>query len=208
MTGVFLADDHPMIQTAMESLLRGTGHTIAGRATSAPEAIAGIGRSKADVLILDVQMPGGSGIHVLRELRKSGDGRPVVLLTAAVSDEALREALALKTNGILLKTSDPALLIRCIDEVAAGGTWFDPAIGDRIAKFSGGPASHRKLSERECELVRLVRQGLKNREIAERLSITEGTVKVYLHGIFDKVGVNTRTELAAKAEQLVGSQLS
>src|SRR5205823_483162 len=108
---IFLADDHPMIQTALEALLDGTGRTIVGRATSGAEALERIGRVRVDVIILDVQMPGGSGIHVLRELRKRGDKRPVILLTAAIDDEALRQALALSANGIVLKSSDPSLLI-------------------------------------------------------------------------------------------------
>ena len=205
MIRIFLADDHPMIQTALDALLDGTGRTIVGRATSGAEALEGIGRVRADVIILDVQMPGGSGIHVLRELRKRGDKDPVILLTAAIDDEALREALALNANGIVLKSSDPSLLIECIDHVAQGGDWIDKPIRDRIAE---GGASDRTLSNRECEVVRLVQEGLKNRDIAARLRITEGTVKVYLHRIFDKIGVNSRTELAIKADQLVGRRSS
>jgi two-component system nitrate/nitrite response regulator NarL len=205
MIRIFLADDHPMIQTALDALLDGTGRTIVGRATSGAEALEHIGRVRADVIILDVQMPGGSGIHVLRELRKRGDKERVILLTAAIDDEALREALALNANGIVLKSSDPSLLIECIDHVAMGGDWIDKPIRDRIAEAG---ASDRTLSDRECEVVRLVQEGLKNRDIAARLRITEGTVKVYLHRIFEKIGVSSRTELAIKADQLVGRRSS
>jgi two-component system nitrate/nitrite response regulator NarL len=202
---IFLADDHPMIQTALEALLDGTERKIVGRATSGAEALDRIGSARADVVILDVQMPGGSGIHVLRELRKRGEKDRVILLTAAIDDGALREALALNANGIVLKSSDPSLLIECIDHVAEGGDWIDKPIRDRLAE-SG--ASARTLSDRECEVVRLVQEGLRNRDIAARLRITEGTVKVYLHRIFDKIGVNSRTELAIKAGQLVGRRSS
>ena len=194
-----------MIQTALEALLDGTERKIVGRATSGAEALDRIGSARADVVILDVQMPGGSGIHVLRELRKRGEKDRVILLTAAIDDGALREALALNANGIVLKSSDPSLLIECIDHVAEGGDWIDKPIRDRLAE-SG--ASARTLSDRECEVVRLVQEGLKNRDIAARLQITEGTVKVYLHRIFDKIGVNSRTELAIKAGQLVGRRSS
>jgi len=200
---IFLADDHPMIQTALEALLGGTGRKIVGRATSGAEALDLIPRAKADVIILDVQMPGGSGIQVLRELRKRGDDRPVILLTAAIDDEALREALALNVNGIVLKSSDPSLLIECIDKVAAGGDWIDEPITDRLSQIG---VADRMLSDRECEVIALVRDGLKNRDIAAQLQITEGTVKVYLHRIFDKLGVKSRTELAIKADQLVGGR--
>jgi two-component system nitrate/nitrite response regulator NarL len=192
-----------MIQTAVEALLEGTGRKVVGRAASGAEAIERLADSRANVIMLDVQMPGGSGIHVLRELRKRGDDRPVILLTAAIDDEALREALALGASGIVLKSSDPSLLIECIDQVAKGRVWIDQPLRDRIAV---GKASDRTLSERECEVIRLVQEGLKNRDIAARLQITEGTVKVYLHRIFDKIGVNSRTELASKADQLVGKR--
>jgi two-component system nitrate/nitrite response regulator NarP len=201
MIRIFLADDHPMIQTALEALLDGTGRKVTGRATSGGEALELIGNAGVDVIILDVQMPGGSGIHVLRELRKRGDDRPVILLTAAIDDEALRQALALRANGIILKSSDPALLIECIDRVAKGEDWIDQPIRERIG---GEQGRDRTLSDRECEVIRLVQQGFKNRDIAARLQITEGTVKVYLHRIFEKIGVNSRTELAIKADQLVG----
>jgi len=202
---IFLADDHPMIQTALETLLGGTGKRIVGRAMSGAEALDLIPRVKADVIILDVQMPGGSGIHVLRELRRRDDNSPVILLTAAIDDEALREGLALNVNGIILKTSDPSLLIECIDKVALGGDWIDEPIRDRLSKTG---VAERMLSDRECDVIALVREGFKNRDIAARLQITEGTVKVYLHRIFDKIGVNSRTELAMKADQLVGRRSS
>lgn len=203
MSRIFLADDHPMIQSALDALLRGGGHEIVGFATSGAEAVEQIPASPADVLVLDVQMPGGSGIQVLGELRGRNDKRPVVLLTAAIADETLRSALSLEVNGIVLKTSDPSLLIEAIDAVVRGERWIDQALRDRVSGLSAG-GRHRALSDRERELIQLVRQGLKNREIAERLSTTEGTVKAYLHAIFDKVGVENRTELAMKATDIIG----
>lgn len=205
MTRIFLADDHPMIQTALEAMLEGTGRKVVDRATSGAEALKLLRRSKADVIILDVQMPGGSGIHVLRELRKRRDKRPIILLTAGIDDEALRQARALGANGIILKSTDPSLLIECIDRVNEGAEWIDAPIRERLA--ASEPAAS-PLSERETEVVRLVQQGLKNRDIAARLQLTEGTVKVFLHRIFAKIGVSSRTELAMKADQLVGRQSS
>ena len=203
MSRIFLADDHPMIQSALDALLRGGGHEIVGFATSGVEALEQIPGSAAEVLVLDVMMPGGSGIHVLSELRGRGDPRPVVLLTAAIADETLRSALSLGVSGIVLKTSDPSLLIEAINAVGRGERWIDEAVRERAAVVSAG-GRQRALSDRERELIQLVRQGLKNREIAERLGTTEGTVKAYLHAIFDKVGVENRTELAMKAAEIIG----
>lgn len=204
MSRIFVADDHPMIQAALNSLLRGGGHEMVGCATSGAEALEQIAQSDADVLVLDVQMPAGSGLHVLSELRGRGDERAVVLLTAAIGDETIRSALALGVSGIVLKTSDPSLLIDAIDTVSKGGTWIDEHLQDRVAALNDRGAPRRSLTDRERELIRLVRQGLKNRDIADRLSTTEGTVKAYLHAIFDKVGVENRTELAMKAPELIG----
>ena len=203
MSRIFLADDHPMIQSALDALLRGGGHEIVGFATSGVEALEQIPGSAAEVLVLDVMMPGGSGIHVLSELRGRGDPRPVVLLTAAIADEKLRSALSLGVSGIVLKKSDPILMIESINEVGRGERWIDEAVRERAAVVSAG-GRQRALSDRERELIQLVRQGLKNREIAERLGTTEGTVKAYLHAIFDKVGVENRTELAMKAAEIIG----
>jgi len=177
---------------------------MVGCVSSGAEALEQIPDSNADVVVLDVQMPGGSGTHVLSEMRACGDHRPVILLTAAIGEETIRTALALGVGGIVLKTSDPRLLIDAIDAVCAGKAWFDEAIRGRIDAVTAGARRRRALSERERELVQLVCEGLKNREIADRLNTTEGTVKAYLHAIFDKVGVENRTELAMKAAEIIG----
>jgi two-component system nitrate/nitrite response regulator NarP len=159
---------------------------------------------KPDLLLIDVNMPDGSGIDVLRRLRKTGEERPVVLLTAGLDDPQLIAADDLEPDGIVLKTSDPALLLECMDQVLQGKTWVDPEIVDRTHAAKQRASSLPSLTPRERELVELVRQGLRNRDIAARLGVTEGTVKVYLHSIFDKLGVGIRTELAIRAAGLIG----
>lgn len=202
MTTILLADDHPMIQAAVEAMLRGSDYELVARATSGAEALQAIGDSDPEIVVLDIQMPEGTGLDVLRELRGSGDGRPVVLLTASIDDKAFASALSLGVDGVLLKTSDPALLIDCLDSVRAGDAWIDPQLQQQAVK--GAPARQGvSLSPRERELVKLVRQGLRNRDIAERLGITEGTVKAYLHSVFEKTGVVNRTELAIRSAEWV-----
>jgi len=205
MTRVLLADDHPMIASALELLLRGTDYQLVGRARSGKEALAQIERLKPDLLLLDVNMPAGSGIDVLRRLRKAGEERPIILLTAGLDDPQLIAADDLEPDGVVLKTSDPALLLECMDRVCEGKSWVDPEIVDRTNAAKQRVSSLPALTPRERELVDLVRQGLRNRDIAARLGVTEGTVKVYLHSIFDKVGVGSRTELAIRASGLIGS---
>jgi len=205
MTRVLLADDHPMIASALEMLLRGTDYQLVGRARTGKEALAQIDQVNPDLVLLDVNMPDGSGIDVLRKLRKAGEERPIVLLTAGLDDPQLIAADDLEPNGVVLKTSDPALLLECMDQVQQGKNWVDPEITDRTKAARQRVSSLPALTPRERELVELVRQGLRNRDIAARLGVTEGTVKVYLHSIFDKVGVGSRTELAIRASGLIGS---
>lgn len=207
---IVLADDHPMISTAIEALLRGTPFEIAGTATSGEQAIAKAEELKPDILLLDLQMPGGTGMDVLRKLRANGSRTKVVLLTAAIDDSSLIEAKALKVQGMVLKNSDPAYLLECLDRVSHGARWIDPELAERARVLAEtlGDRDGPTLSPRERQLIGHVRKGLRNREIAEQLGVTEGTIKVYMHAIFEKVGVNSRTELAIRADEfLAGSFL-
>ncbi len=203
MTRILLADDHPMIQAAVEEMLRGSDYKLVAKAASGAEALQALAERDPEMVILDIQMPEGNGLYVLRHIRSQGDDRPVVLLTASIDESRFAEALRLKVDGVLLKTSDPALLIDCLDSVRAGDEWIDPNLNAEVARGDGG-SGRSLLSPRETELVQLVRQGKRNRDIAEELGITEGTVKVYLHSVFEKTGVANRTELAIRASEWIG----
>jgi len=204
MTRVLLADDHPMIQAALEAMLAGTEYALVATAGTGSETLKLIGSENPEIVILDIQMPDGTGLDVLRALRSAGDDRPVVLLTASIEGSDFSEALSLSVDGVLLKSSDPALLIHCLDSVRAGEEWIDQNL-ERPSETGLQGERRVSLTPREFDLVRLVRQGLRNREIADRLGITEGTVKVYLHSVFEKTGVSNRTELAIRAAEWVGS---
>ena len=203
MTRVLLVDDHPMIAAALEMLLRETDYELLGRARTVAEANSLLGKEKPDLVLLDVHLPDGSGLDVLRRLAKSRSRPKVILLTAGMDDSQLLAAADLVPEGMVLKTSDPALLIECMDAVVAGQTWVDREIADRTRLARERAASTPPLTRRERELIELVRQGLRNRDIAAELGVTEGTVKVYLHAIFDKLRVENRTELALRAADLI-----
>ena len=204
MTRILLSDDHPMIASALEMLLRGTDYEIVGRARNGSETLDLLDQHKPDILLLDVNMPGKSGIDVLRKLRRERKVQSVILLTAGMDDSQLMGAAELEPNGIVLKTSDPALLLECMDDVRDGRRWVDPEVEERIMTVRMRAKSGPSLTARERELVELVSKGMRNRDIAAELGVTEGTVKVYLHGIFDKFGVENRTELAMRAPELLG----
>ena len=201
---ILLADDHPMIRAAIEVLLRDTGFEVVGMAGTGESALSEIRRLRPDILLLDIQMPGGSGLEVLRQLRAEKSPVRVVLLTAGVDDAALLEAKALKVRGIVLKNSDPAYLLECLESVSAGRMWIDPDLAKRSRKLTS-TANHvgTQLAPRERQLIAFVRKGLRNREIGEQLGVTEGTVKAYLHAIYEKLGVGNRTELAIRADEFL-----
>jgi two-component system nitrate/nitrite response regulator NarL len=204
MTRVLIADDHPMIGAALDVLLRGTDYELVGRARSGTEALSLVQRLKPEILLLDVNMPDGGGLDVLDQLRGARRAPAIVLLTAGMEDSQLLTADRLAPQGIVLKTSDPALLLECMEQVRKGERWIDPEIAERTRQAKDRAARAPILTPRERELVDLVRQGLRNRDIAANLGVTEGTVKVYLHAIFDKLGVDNRTELAMRAAELLG----
>jgi two-component system nitrate/nitrite response regulator NarP len=204
MTRILLADDHPMIASALDMLLRGTDYEIVGRARNGDDTLEQLEQHRPDILLLDVNMPGKSGIDVLRKMRREKrKALSVILLTAGMDDSQLMAAAELEPDGIVLKTSDPALLLECMDNVREGRRWVDPEVADRIGAVRARAKSGPSLTARERELVELVSKGLRNRDIAGELGVTEGTVKVYLHGIFDKFGVENRTELAMRAPKLL-----
>ena len=200
---VLLADDHPMIRAAIEVLLRGTGFELVGMAGTGQATMEAIERAEPDMLLLDLQMPDGNGLDVLRRLKAAKSPVRVVMLTAGIDDSDLLEAKSLKVHGIVLKNSDPAFLLECLESVRDGRSWFDPELTKRLRRLSTGATRRIPLAPRERQLIGFVRKGLRNREIAEQLGVTEGTVKVYLHAVFEKLGVGNRTELAIRADEFL-----
>lgn len=203
MTRVLLVDDHPMIAAALQMLLRDTDYELLGRARSVAEANSQLARQKPELLLLDVNLPDGSGLDVLKRLSKARSRPRTILLTAGMDDAQLLAAAELEPEGMVLKTSDPGLLLECMDAVVGGNRWIDREIAERTRHAKERAASAPPLTRRERELIELVRQGLRNRDIAAELGVTEGTVKVYLHAIFDKLRVENRTELALRAADLI-----
>ena len=200
---LLLADDHPMIRNAIEVLLRGSGFELVGMAGTGEATLEAVERLQPDILLLDLQMPDGNGLDVLRRLKAAKSPVRIVMLTAGIDDSALLEAKALKAHGIVLKNSDPAFLLECLESVRDGRSWFDPELAKRARQLAGGATRRIPLAPRERQLIGFVRKGLRNREIASELGVTEGTVKVYLHAIFEKLGVGNRTELAIRADEFL-----
>jgi DNA-binding NarL/FixJ family response regulator len=151
-------------------------------------------------------MPEMSGLDVLRMLAAEAMSVHTVLLTAAVADEDVTEAVRLGARGLILKESPPEALLDCVRRVYRGEQWLERETVTRafqrvLERESGAPGASTVLTPRETEIVRMVAQGLRNKVIAERLSISEGTVKVHLHNIYEKFGIDGRLELLLIAKE-------
>lgn len=197
MTRVVIADDHPFLRTGVEAVLRSAGIEIAGSAGDGNEALQVIARCDPDVAIIDVQMPDRDGIGVLEAMRTDGDQRPVILLTAHIDDDRLIAALRANVNAIVFKQGAEQSLVETIERVERGEKVIDPALTSRALDLTlTGVGTLDRLAPRERQIADAVAKGLRNREIGAQLGMTEGSIKVYLNRIFDKVGVENRTELA------------
>ena len=202
MISVLIADDHAFLRTGVEAVLRGSRFEIVATASNGIEALAAIEGNDPMIAIFDLRMPLMDGLAALQELRHRGDNRPVVLLTAELSDEQLLEAIKASVNGILMKDGAEDRLLTCLNAVYSGQRSIDPAMVERamLLSINGPPPGPLDgLAPRELKIAALVARGMRNRAIADDLAMTEGTVKVYLHHIYEKLGVENRTELAMLA---------
>lgn len=198
MTRVLVADDDPLTAAGIEALLANSNFQIVASVRTGKDVLETLGTTRPDILVLDIRMPERSGLDVLRTLRGRGDTRPIVLLTGSIDDQGAREAMDLGVNGVVIKASAPRDLPVCLETVVQGRRWFDQEVMQRVMERVHSPGARdplEQLSARERGIVSLVRRGLRNKEIAEELGLTEGTVKVHLHKIFEKLGVHSRTEL-------------
>jgi DNA-binding NarL/FixJ family response regulator len=204
---VILADDHAIVLSGLQRLFESQpDFTVVACCRNADEALAVVRTREADVLILDLRMPGRTGLDALRELNDLQSPCRTVLLTAAITDDEVIDAVRLGAQGIVLKESDPETLLECVRKVHLGHQWIDRetmsrAFGRAVQRESAAREAARILTPRETEIVQMVAQGLRNKVIGERLSISEGTVKIHLHNIYEKVKVDGRLELVLWAQQ-------
>jgi len=200
MSKLLLVDDHPIFLEGLRQFLETNGHVVEDTARTSVDAIDRVAHNSFDLLVLDVSMADGGGLHILRTLRGAGNQIPIIFLTVGLKPAETMEAVKLGINGIVLKHNDPSNLITCIEAVKRGDTWIDPTIIERVLKRSMAGQSvpllpQYGLTRRQEELVKLVGEGLRNREIARRCGLTEGTVKLHLHHIYSKLGISSRAQL-------------
>lgn len=198
---IVVADDHPVVLQGVVGVLRmHKDLNIIAVCSEGPAAAKAILELSPDVAVLDVAMPGMSGIDVLSDLVAHGCETKVIFLTAGVSDKQLLTAIAQGARGLILKDVAADNIVNCVREVADGRRWIPIDIVEAaLEREEGRRDIVEKLTLRERQITSLISEGLSNKEIGRQLHLTEGTVKIHLHNIYTKLEVPNRTALTALA---------
>ena len=204
---VIVADDHPIVLEGLAQLFNiEKDFKVVEQCSSGAQALDAVLRLEPDVLVLDVRMPKVDGLAVLRELAARKSPTRVVLLTAEINDNEVLEAVRLGVSSIVLKETASQMLLLAARAASRGEQMLDDrsvrrALDHLLRREAGVAAARRVLTPRELEIVRMVATGLRNKQIGEALSISEGTVKIHLHSIYGKLGVSGRVELMLYARE-------
>lgn len=203
---ILLVDDHEVVRLGLKALLEHhPQYEIVGEAGTAKEAVDLVGRTHPDVVLMDIRLPGASGIEACEEITKSYPGTRVIMLTSYAEDEMLFSAIRAGASGYVLKQISGDALVNAIDAVSRGEALLDPAVTQRVfqevrrAVKDEEASAFANLSQQEKHVLMLVSEGKTNREIAKTLFLGEGTVRNYVSSILSKLGVSNRAEAAAYA---------
>lgn len=204
---VFLVDDHELVRRGLRDILEEHSEiTIVGEAGTAGEAVAAIDEAAPDVVVLDVRLPDGSGVDVCREVRSRRPETRALMLTSFDDDAALFAAILAGASGYLLKQIRGEELATAVLRVADGQSLLDPAVTarvlERVRAGATSPTGLEQLSGQERRILALVAEGMTNRQIAERLFLSEKTVKNYVSSLLAKLGLSRRTQAAVFATML------
>jgi DNA-binding NarL/FixJ family response regulator len=211
---IVVADDHPIFRDGLCKLLTlEDDFEVVAQAQDGRQVLDILQQLEPDILLLDLKMPGLDGLATLQKLQTARNKTRVIVLTASDDKNEFVQAMKFGTSGIVLKQTATELLIKSIRKVHAGEIWLDSHTTAAVIRqfvaaeemppppMASAPRDRERspLSQREREIVALVAQGFKNKEMAEKMFISEQTVKNHLHNIFDKLGVSDRLELALYA---------
>ena len=201
------ADPHPLSLLGLAHLLKSEPDLILlDVCTTAAETMQAVRQHQPDLLVVDINLPDLSGLELIKELKKSSQLIKIIILTAAMDEGQTIDALRIGVKGVVLKDMPSPLLLQCLQKVAAGGLWMEKeSIGHAFEKMLHREAGMRRLATiltaRETEVMQCVAGGLSNQQIAEKLIVSEGTVKIHVHNIYRKLGINNRVDLTLYAQK-------
>ena len=195
---ILIVDDHPVVRAGLTSML-GTQKEIEviASASSGEEALESLEKTAADVILLDLRMPGLSGVKTIQEIRRSGHLHRIIVLTSFETDEDIYRAIQAGAQGYLLKDTSLKEMIEAIKNVHSGKRYIPRDIAARLAERM----MRTELTARELEILRLLAKGLTNKQIGTVLSISDNTVKNHVNSVIEKLEVSDRTEAATTAIQ-------
>jgi DNA-binding NarL/FixJ family response regulator len=201
-TRILLCDDHEVVREGLRVLIaRQEAMSVVGEAGTVAEAIEAAARSKPDVVIMDVRLPDGSGVEACRAIRQTRPETKVIMLTSYADDEALFASIIAGASGYLLKQTRGQAVVDAITVVAAGGSLLDPDVTgkvlERVRQSRNEDPALASLTDQERKVLAGLAEGNTNREIGEKLFLSEKTVKNYVSRILDKLGLSRRAEAAA-----------
>jgi DNA-binding NarL/FixJ family response regulator len=209
MIRVLVCDDQAIVCEGLQVILESDGDIeVVGIAHDGSEAVEKVASTKPQVVLMDLKMPGMNGIHATREITKHYPDVRILVLTTYDADEWLFDAIRSGASGYLLKNTAPRELIAAVKGTASGKTHIDPDVAGKLfvhvarAEATSRPNTNseiEELSDREREVLQLISKGLNNRQIAEQLFLSEGTVRNYVSSIFTKLNVSDRTQAALVA---------
>jgi DNA-binding NarL/FixJ family response regulator len=193
---VLIADDHEVVRTGLAAILESApGVAVVAQAADGAEAVALYDRHRPDVLVTDLRMPGTDGLAALQQIRRRHPAARVILLTTFDDEEDVCRGVEAGADGYLLKHTARADLVEAVRKVRAGRKAMSPAVAERLADRLAAAA----LTDREAEVLALVAEGKSNKQVARALGIAEGTVKVHVAGVMQKLGAQGRSEAVAVA---------
>lgn len=201
---VLLIDDSSIIRLGLRSVLEDRSDiTIVGEAGNCAEGLLAVDKFKPDLVLLDLHLPDKPGFTVCREILKRHSAIKVLILTSATEERNVHDAVAAGANGYLTKDSDGDALVQAITRVAAGHSVIDPSLTSHMLSLVKNPQGTRPvdklsaLSGQERRVLALLAEGLTNKEIGDKMNLTEKTVKNYLATVFDKLNITRRAQAAA-----------
>jgi DNA-binding NarL/FixJ family response regulator len=209
MIKVLLADDHPMVREGLRLAINSTsGQQVIGTAGNAAEALQLIASLKPDLLLTDISMPGVSGIELTREALKQNPGLKVIIMSMHENDAYINNAVQAGAQGYLLKDSDKNELSEAIQMVMDGGKYFSKSVSQILVngmynkQEDASVSDNSGLSNREIEVLRLIAQGLSNKEIAAKLFLSVRTIDAHRYNIMQKLDVKNTAEMIRSAVKL------